>query len=184
MKFALNRTVVLGCAIGVCILCAAFLTLVPRIAFAQGLDRASIIENTNADRVMSGVGTLSEDPLLSVAAQKKANDMAARGYFSHVDPNGRLPWYWMSRVGYWYLKAGENLAMNFTDAAALEAAWMSSPTHRANIVKAPYTRIGIGIASGTYQGRTTTFVVQFFATPAPQKKSITKKAPATVALAK
>ena len=43
---------------------------------------------------------------------------------------------------------------------------MASPKHHANIVKPQYTRIGIGIAHGTFEGQETTFVVQFFAKPA------------------
>ena len=40
---------------------------------------------------------------------------------------------------------------------------MNSPMHRANILKAQYTHVGIGTARGTYEGKEVTFVVQFFA---------------------
>lgn len=120
---------------------------------------------TNKDRADNGIPALVEDAHLSEAAQMKADDMAARGYFSHVDPDGHQPWYWFERAGYDYTYAGENLAVNFTDSEDVEDAWMKSPAHHANIVKAQYTRIGIGVAQGTYQGKETTFVVQFFATP-------------------
>jgi hypothetical protein len=46
---------------------------------------------------------------------------------------------------------------------------MDSPTHRANILGANYTEIGVGLATGTYQGGEAVFVVQFFA--APQRNS-------------
>lgn len=121
---------------------------------------------TNNDRATNGVGTLVEEPLLTQAAQKKAADMAEKGYFSHVTPDGKTPWYWLDLVGYNYTYAGENLAVNFTDSKDVEDAWMKSPTHRANIVKSEFTRIGIGTAQGIYQGKDVTFVVQFFATPA------------------
>ncbi|MES2014506.1 MAG: CAP domain-containing protein [Patescibacteria group bacterium] len=122
---------------------------------------------TNDDRATNGVGTLIEDPLLKKAAETKAVDMAAKGYFSHVTPDGKTPWYWLDLVGYNYTYAGENLAVNFTDSKDVEDAWMKSPTHRANIVKSEFTRVGIGTAEGVYQGKSVTFVVQFFATPAP-----------------
>lgn len=128
---------------------------------------------TNQDRAKSGIPTLSIDAHLSQAAQLKADDMAAKGYFSHVDPEGRQPWYWLQKAGYEYAYAGENLAVNFTDSEDVQEAWMNSPTHHANIVKPQYTRIGIGVAQGMYQGKETTFVVQFFATP----KSVTTAAP-------
>jgi uncharacterized protein YkwD len=56
--------------------------------------------------------------------------------------------------------------MSFSDSKSIENARMLSPTHRSNILDATYTKVGIGIAHGTYQGALTTFVVQFFATPA------------------
>ena len=125
---------------------------------------AAITSLTNADRSTEGLGALTEDPQLATAAQAKADDMAAKGYFSHVSPDGKTPWYWLDSVKYPYTYAGENLAVDFSDSQDVETAWMNSPMHRANILKAQYTRIGIGIAQGMYQGKETTFVVQFFAT--------------------
>lgn len=134
---------------------------------------------TNQDRSASGLAGVIEDALLNKAAQAAAKDMVTKGYFAHVSPDGKSPWYWLDQVGYKYSYAGENLAMNFTDTENVETAWMASPTHRANIEKPQYTRIGIGVASGMYEGKETTFVVQFFATPADKQI-----APAKVALTK
>ncbi len=125
----------------------------------------TIVAYTNEDRVQNGAGVLLEDKLLDKAAQAKADDMAKLGYFSHVEPDGAQPWHWFTAAGYYYQRAGENLAINFGDAQSLESAWMNSPAHRANLLKQSYTRVGIGIAKGTYQGKPATFVVQFFATP-------------------
>ncbi|HYD93581.1 MAG TPA: CAP domain-containing protein [Candidatus Paceibacterota bacterium] len=124
-----------------------------------------LISLTNADREEHGVGQVTENALLMKAAQLKANDMAAKGYFSHVTPDGREPWYWIAEAGYDYEYAGENLAVNFEDSAEVEEAWMNSPTHRANIVKPVYTEIGIATARGIYKGEEVTFVVQYFASP-------------------
>jgi hypothetical protein len=99
--------------------------------------------------------------------------MAANGYFSHISPDGKSPWYWLQQVGYPYSYAGENLAIDFNDAKEVEDAWMASPAHHANIVKPQYTHIGIGTAEGMYKGHPTTFVVQYFAT---QKKGATVSA--------
>lgn len=141
-----------------------------KVVFKQTDFLASVLPGvlatlTNKDRAEAGLATLTEDPTLARAAQMKADDMAAKGYFSHVDPDGNQPWVWFDKAGYDYAYAGENLAVNFSDSQDVQEAWMKSPTHHANIVKAQYTRIGIGVAQGTYQGRETTFVVQFFATP-------------------
>lgn len=130
------------------------------------LDAPTLVALANADRSAHGVGALTADALLNKAAQKKADDMAARGYFSHIGPDGQSSWSWLTSVGYYYMSAGENLAMNFDTAQSVEAAWMLSPTHRANILRKSYTKVGIGISHGIYRGKETTFVVQFFATPA------------------
>jgi hypothetical protein len=120
---------------------------------------------TNEDRAANNLAVLTPDELLTKAAQLKAEDMADKGYFSHVSPDGKTPWYWLDQVQYPYSYAGENLAVDFNDSKEVEEAWMASPTHRANIVKPQYTRIGIGVAKGMFEGNETTFVVQFFATP-------------------
>ena len=125
----------------------------------------ALVALANEDRAVSGIPEVTEDALLNQAAQAAAEDMAANGYFAHVSPDGKSPWYWLDQVGYRYSYAGENLAVNFTDSSNVETAWMNSPTHRANIEKPQYTKIGIGVANGMYEGAETTFVVQFFAAP-------------------
>jgi len=127
---------------------------------------ATLVDLTNKDRVMMSLGDVTADPLLNKAAQAAAEDMAKNSYFSHVSPDGKDPWYWLDSVGYHYAYAGQNLAVNFTDSENVETAWMNSPTHRANIEKPQYTRVGFGTANGVYEGKETTFVVAFFATPA------------------
>jgi Cysteine-rich secretory protein family len=122
---------------------------------------------TNDDRRDNSLSPLVENELLTKAAEAKAQDMAKNGYFAHTSPEGKTPWYWFDQAGYKYTYAGENLAVNFFDSEEVEQAWMNSPTHRANIVKENYTEIGIGIASGIYQGRNTVFVAQLFGKPAP-----------------
>lgn len=126
---------------------------------------SALVDLTNEDRAGENLGALTIDPLLVVAAQAKANDMAQKGYFAHVTPEGYQPWHFIKEAGYEYSSAGENLAVNFSDSENVEEAWMNSPKHRANILNAKFTQVGIATAKGEYQGRTTTFVVQMFGTP-------------------
>lgn len=120
---------------------------------------------TNNSRVRNNLYPLAVNQLLVEAANKKAEDMANKGYFSHITPDGKAPWYWLDLVGYKYSYAGENLAVNFSESDQVLSAWMQSPLHKANIIKKEYTQIGIGTAQGIYQGQRVTFVVQFFASP-------------------
>src|SRR3989344_3789576 len=47
---------------------------------------------TNEDRADNNVPSLVENKLLDQAAQLKAEDMAAKGYFAHTSPEGKSPW--------------------------------------------------------------------------------------------
>ena len=154
-------------------LCAAvaLLCISPAQTVQAAITGNSLVVLANTDRARAGVGLLSSDPLLARAAQAKADDMAAQGYFSHVEPDGAPPWHWFSAAGYYYTSAGENLAINFNNAQSLESAWMQSPAHRANLLRDKYTRVGIGISRGTYQDKPATFVVEFFANPATIARS-------------
>jgi len=124
-----------------------------------------MVDLANGDRVSNNLPVLKINPELVAAAQAKANDMAARGYFAHVAPDGTDPWHWFAEAGYAFDYAGENLAIDFSDSGDVEKAWMNSPTHRENILSAHFTEIGIASAVGMYQGRMTTFVVQEFGSP-------------------
>ncbi|HEX7651140.1 MAG TPA: CAP domain-containing protein [Candidatus Paceibacterota bacterium] len=153
-----------------------------RTNFMASVLPGALVSLANDDRAAAGVGALTDDPLLDQAAQNKADDMAAKGYFSHVTPDGKQPWYWFDLVGYPYTYAGENLAVNFTDSKDVENAWMASPTHHANLVKPQYTQVGIGVAQGKYQGKEATFVVQFFAARSDAGK-LAAAPPAAIAVA-
>lgn len=120
---------------------------------------------TNQNRKSQNLSTLAVNPALNKVAELKAKDMAEKGYFAHVSPEGKQPWYWFNLVGYKYQYAGENLAVDFTDSQDVTSAWMNSPTHKANILKNSYTEMGTGIATGTFQGRPTIFVAQVFGKP-------------------
>jgi hypothetical protein len=134
---------------------------------------AALTELANQDRLLAGLDALTVDPALAVAAKAKADDMAAKGYFAHTSPEGKSMRDWLSAAGYQYTYAGENLAVDFTESADVERAWMNSPTHRANLLKAEYTRVGYGVAEGMYEGRRVVFVAQYFATtPSDGERSV------------
>jgi uncharacterized protein YkwD len=124
-----------------------------------------LVDLANTDRAAYNLGGLTVNPTLTKAAQAKADDMAAKGYFAHNSPDGVDSWHWFKQAGYDFQHAGENLAVDFSDSADVERAWMNSPTHRDNILNNKYTEVGIATASGFYQGKPTVFVVQMFGSP-------------------
>ena len=128
---------------------------------------SSVLVNlANGDRTQNGLKDLAISPTLQKAAQLKANDMAAKSYFAHTSPDGVTPWHWFKEAGYQFSYAGENLAVRFSDSIDVNNAWMNSPAHRANILNADFSEIGIATAEGEYQGQPAVFVVQEFGRPA------------------
>jgi len=144
-------------------------------AFSSAITAENIINLTNQSRQQFSEQSLVENSLLDQAAQAKADDMLAKGYFAHVTPDGRTPWSFITAAGYSYLEAGENLAVNFSQAEDVETAWMNSPGHRANLLNKDFQDIGIGISEGQYQSHTAIFVVQEFGTPAEQQVTLSNK---------
>lgn len=124
-----------------------------------------ILEYINQERQSHGLPTLELHPGLNQAAESKANDMLRSNYWSHTSPSGREPWDFVEATGYAYSVAGENLARNFSSAQGMTAAWMASPSHRANILHTQYQETGIAVVQGQMNGRNTTLVVQMFAAP-------------------
>jgi Cysteine-rich secretory protein family len=140
--------------------------LIPRTALFGEIVVNALVTGTNQARVTDGLAPLRENALLDVAAQEKASDMVNNDYFAHTSPTGVTPWYWFANVGYRFTAAGENLAVNFTDSQDVTNAWLNSPEHRANILDAGYTDIGMATAQGEFQGHPATYVVELFGTPA------------------
>lgn len=136
-----------------------------------------LVDLANRDREVNQVRPLVANPVLALAAQKKANDMALKSYFAHTSPDGLNPWHWFNEAGYRFSYAGENLAIDFSDSKDVEKAWMDSLKHRENILNVNFTEIGIATAKGFYQGRETIFVVQLFGKPAfsPIPSSVSEK---------
>jgi hypothetical protein len=146
------------------------LGVVERVALTKNKGLAAIYSSVlvslaNENRDQQGLKELTVNPLLQQAAQMKADDMAAKGYFSHYGPDGSKPWDWMKKAGYNYMYAGENLAIDFVDSNDVDTAWMNSTLHRQNILNGNFTEIGVATAEGNYQGHKTVYVVQMFGKP-------------------
>lgn len=124
-----------------------------------------VFEQINSQRVNHNLTPLQLNTQLNQAAQQKGQDMLRRGYWAHTSPSGEEPWDFIAKSGYSYNVAGENLARNFHSTEMMISAWMSSPTHRENIIHSKYEDTGIAVVKGTINGKPTTIVVQLFGTP-------------------
>ncbi|HLD35047.1 MAG TPA: CAP domain-containing protein, partial [Patescibacteria group bacterium] len=152
--------------IGVKLFVTTFLFLTyPSIGKFASITEAEILSYTNASRAESGVPALSLNSKLNQAAKLKAQDMIADDYFAHTAPDGTKPWEFLKQAGYSYAAAGENLAMDFTEASSVHVAFMNSPSHKKNIVNGQYTEMGVAVIDGELQGHQTTILVEFFGEP-------------------
>lgn len=110
-----------------------------------------VIRLVNAIRAENGLKTLSANWELSRIARYKSEDMSNSRYFSHTSPTYGTPFEMIRAFGLSYRSAGENIAYGQRTPAAVVDAWMNSSGHRANILNASYTQIGVGYcASGNY----------------------------------
>jgi uncharacterized protein YkwD len=107
---------------------------------------ARVIELINAERAKVGLSALSGQSQLGSAAQLHSADMACNNYFSHTGLDGSEIGSRVQRQGYNWSSVGENIAAGYSSPANVVAGWMNSPGHKANILGASYTEIGIGYA--------------------------------------
>lgn len=156
--------------------------LLPKPSEADDLSPSNISASVNSERSVRNLASLSTNDKLSRAAQTKADDMQARHYFSHTNPEGEYIWPLISKEGYSpYLQLGENLAIEFYNTESLMSAWMNSPTHRANILNENFRDQGLGLTLGNVQNaQYYSAVVNTFGALIPAKKQTTEATPKPV----
>jgi uncharacterized protein YkwD len=127
-------------------------TVGPTLAWDAGSfstqDEQLLFTLTNEDRASAGLNALAQDSYLHQKAEWRSKDMADGDYFSHqIPPDNQLVFYYMSKDGYCFKVAGENIGLStYADSEAttrIEKAFMGSSSHRANIL-GNWTRMGIG----------------------------------------
>lgn len=110
-----------------------------------------VIRLVNEIRVQNGLKPLTENWELSRVARYKSQDMVDNRYFSHTSPVYGSPFQMIRNFGLSFRYAGENIAYGQRTPQAVVNAWMNSSGHRANILNASYTQIGVGyVANGHY----------------------------------
>lgn len=141
------------------LIASAALLLVPAIGEAatkityKSTSEQQVLVLLNQVRQQNGLASLNFSAPLRNAARAHSSDMLARKFFDHDSPTET----WDARIGR-FLKApliGENLAMGsgaYSTPASIVKQWMQSPPHRAIILTAGFHRVGLGLASGTFQG--------------------------------
>lgn len=113
----------------------------PASAEVQAQELAVLV---NQHRQEIGCGSLALHAGTTTVSQGHSEDMVARNFFAHVNPDGKTPFDRLREAGISYSRAGENLAVGHPTAQAVFTAWLNSPGHRKNIENCAYTHHGLG----------------------------------------
>jgi uncharacterized protein YkwD len=109
----------------------------------------SIVAAMNRERAARGLGPLTLETRLTLAAQDRVDDMLSKHYFDHVSPDGVNPFTWVRKRGYRYNLVGENLALGYRSSQSVVTGWMNSPGHRENILKSGFDEVGIAFSDSS-----------------------------------
>jgi uncharacterized protein YkwD len=125
--------------------------LVPN-ASNTGAVQAATLCLINQARASRGLAPLRPSRRLRQAALAHDRNMVSQNFFGHVTPSGSTPLARVRATGYLAgvrrYAVGENIGWATGSSATPEAMvqdWMSSPGHRANILRRSYRDSGIGV---------------------------------------
>lgn len=108
---------------------------------------ARLVALTNQTRVRAGLPALASSSCLAPVASRWAGSMASARKMTHQSLTT------LTKACPGWRTVGENIAMGNVSADALFAAWMASPTHRANILRATFNQESVAVvrdARGVY----------------------------------
>ena len=117
---------------------------------------AQVVRLVNEERRKAGLSELAVDVNVQSAANVRAKEIVSS--FSHTRPDGRSFSTALREAGVSFRGSGENIAWGQRTPEAVVQAWMNSAGHRANILNASYTTIGVGY----YVVNNTPYWVQLF----------------------
>lgn len=119
---------------------------------AMTTDEKEVFDLVNNQRTQNGLSALKLDTETLRVARIKAQDMVDNNYFSHNSPTYGTPFQMLNSFKISYKTAGENIAGNSSNSAAVTA-WMNSSGHKANILNSSFNYTGIGVVKGSKYGK-------------------------------
>lgn len=137
-------------------LIAALLCWPPRpgscAEFESQLER-DCLQELNRIRKELGIRQLELSERLLSVARNHSRQMAERGFFSHVDPEGRdLKWR-VNAAGLFWHALGENIAAvsanRINPVAFVMHGWMNSPGHRDTMLRPDFKYAAVGVWIGS-----------------------------------
>lgn len=117
-------------------------TAAPQVSLSA--DAAAMLGYINGERTAAGLPALVYDASLAAGALAHSRDMTESGFFSHTSPTRGNFSARLAAAGLRTRGAGENIA-RYGSLEKAHAALMASDGHRANILSAGFTHVGLGI---------------------------------------
>lgn len=114
-------------------------------------DEWAVLKIVNKERLEQGLEAVSIFEEIQDASGVRAKEIA--DLFSHTRPNETSCFTALKEAGVNYSCAGENIAAGYQSAEDVMDGWMNSPGHKANILGAGYTHIGVGYDTGGMYGK-------------------------------
>ncbi len=135
---------------------------------AETIDARDIITYVNEERMKRGAKPLRVSETLTNAAKMRAEVIMKYQNFSHQDPHEHIQLdSVLPLLSYPFTYASENIGMGDYTARAFVSGFMSSPSHKANLLDPTLVETGVAVASGPYEEYYVNIAVQLFAIPGP-----------------
>ena len=117
----------------------------PRSDADRSAPFAGLLNEVRSD---AGAPAVTPEPRLAAAAERHAEDMAARGFISHDGSDGSTPQDRVTDAGYASCMTAENIALQPDTERELVTQWMNSPAHRTNMLRGNADAFGLAQAGG------------------------------------
>ena len=123
--------------------------------------RASVLKLLNGYRAERRLEALAQDRILASIAQNHCRDMVARGFFSHLDPDGNGPGERLTAAGVVWDFWAENIALGVMSAQDALDLWRRDAPHDAMLLNDRATRMGLGFVRGPLENMDGVFTLLF-----------------------
>lgn len=128
------------------------------------LDNEAIVDThlISAFRVFNGLQPLTFNAAAAQAAQRHSDDMKEKGFASHIGSDGSTPKERLRDVGLGNRYLGETIGAGIVGIILVHTNLISSTPHRAILLLATATGVGIGVAYGRVNNATGLIVTEDF----------------------
>jgi uncharacterized protein YkwD len=131
-------------------ICTASITVLGTVAgFPARADDLGTAVYNGVNRLRQTCAAIGDDPRLTVAAQRHANDILKTGMAVHASSDGSSPQARIADAGYTQTGYTGEIVYWGTGSAATPTApldlWMKSPSHRAIILNCAFTAGGFAV---------------------------------------